>query len=371
MAFSPKARRAALSAACVAALFAAGTLAVRAQDPVPGAAEVPSQPAAPAPAETAPAPAAEAPAAEAPAAAASEAPAAAAEPAVDPSAVVARVGEREITERQVEIARQEFGTELNQVPEAQRRGVIVDALINMELLAQAARDAGLDKGDDFEARLDFLKQQALRNAYVEREIVPTVTPEELQKGYESFVVGEFKPQEEIRARHILVDTKEQAEKIIADLKAGGSFEELAKQSKDPSGQNGGDLGFFGKGSMVPPFEEAAFALEPGKYTETPVQTEFGFHVIKVEEKRMSQPPKLEEIEGELRNFLLRRKFESVMATLRDKYPIEIVQPVPAGDAAPAADAPAAEGADAPAASEAPAASDAPAEAPAAGEQPQN
>jgi peptidyl-prolyl cis-trans isomerase C len=361
MAFSLKARRAALSAVCVAALLAAGTLAVRAQDPAPGAADTPVQPAAPAPAEAAPAPAQAAPA--------PAADAAAAETAVDPAAVVARVGDREITERQVEIARQEFGTELNQVPEAQRRGVVVDALINMELLAQAARDIGLDKGPEFEARLDFLKQQALRNAYVEREIIPSLTSEELQKGYETFVVGEFKPQEEIRARHILVDTKEQAEKIIADLKAGGSFEELAKQSKDPSGQNGGDLGFFGRGQMVPPFEEAAFALEPGKFTETPVQTEFGFHVIKVEEKRTSEPPKLEEVEDELRNFLLRQKFESVMATLRDKYPIEVVQPAP-GDAAPASAAPSGEAGDAPAASEPPT-SEGPAAAPATGEQPQN
>ncbi len=286
---------------------------------------------------------------------------------------MARVGDRDITEEQVTIARQEFGSELGRVPEEQQRGVIVDALINMELLAQAARDAGLDNGPTFTARLEFLEQQALRNAYVEQEIVPSLTPDELQKGYQSFVVGEFKPEEQVRARHILVETKEQADKIIADLKAGGAFEELAKQSKDPSGQNGGDLGYFGKGQMVPPFEAAAFALEPGKFTETPVQTEFGFHVIKVEEKRMSEPPPLAEVENELRNYLLRQKFESVMASLRDKYPIEIVgQPAPAGGAEPAGAAPAGE---APAGGEssggAPAESDAPAAAPAAGEQPQN
>ena len=91
----------------------------------------------------------------------------------------------------------------------------------------------------------------------------------------------------MHARHILVDTKEEAEKIIDDLKGGASFEELAKQSKDPSGQNGGDLGFFGEGQMVPEFEKAAFALEPGQFTQEPVQTQFGWHVIKVEEKRMS------------------------------------------------------------------------------------
>jgi peptidyl-prolyl cis-trans isomerase C len=345
-----KTRIVALSAVCGAALLAAGTLAVRAQD------STPEPQAQTAPAEAAPAPAQDTPAG---------APA-------DPAAIVARVGDREITERQVQIARQEFGSELGQVPEAQQRGVIIDALINMELLAQAAREAGLDKGPEFEARLEFLEQQALRNAYVEQEIVPSLTPEELQKGYETVVLGEFKPEEQVRGRHILVDTKEQADKIIADLKAGGSFEELAKQSKDPSGQNGGDLGYFGRGQMVPPFEAAAFALEPGKYTETPVQTEFGFHVIKVEEKRQSEPPPFAEVENELRNFLLRQKFETAMVSLRDKYPVEIVGgPGPAGAAEPAAEPPAAAGADAPAAPEAPAGSAAPAAAPAAGEQPQN
>ena len=85
-----------------------------------------------------------------------------------------------------------------------------------------------------------------------------LTPEDLQKGYETLILAEFKPQEQLHARHILVDTKEAAEKIIADLKGGASFEELAKQSKDPSGQNGGDLGFFGRGQMVPAFEDGRF-----------------------------------------------------------------------------------------------------------------
>ena len=176
--------------------------------------------------------------------------------------------------------------------------------------------------------------QALRNAYVEQSVVNALTAEDLTKGYETLILAEFKPQEQLHARHILVDTKEAAEKIIADLKGGASFEELAKQSKDPSGQNGGDLGFFGRGQMVPAFETAAFALQPGAVTEAPVQTEFGWHVIKLEEKRMSEPPKIEEVEGELRNYLLRQKFEGVMASLRDKYAVEIVgEPA---EAAPAA-----------------------------------
>jgi peptidyl-prolyl cis-trans isomerase C len=273
------------------------------------------------------------PAAPAPAPAA-EAPAAAAEPPRDPDAVVAKVGAATITERELAIAKEAFAAELNQVPEAQWRSVLIDAVVNMELLAQAARDEKLGEGPDFEAQLEFLTLQALRNLYVERSVVNALTDAEIQEGYQTLVVANFKPAPQVRARHILVETEEEAKKIIEQLKGGASFEELAKQSKDPSGQNGGDLGFFGEGQMVPEFEKAAFALEPGAITETPVQSQFGWHVIKVEEKRMSAPPPLAEVEGQLKNYLIRQKFGTILASLRDKYPVEIVDQ-PAAPATPA------------------------------------
>jgi peptidyl-prolyl cis-trans isomerase C len=332
------------TAVCAAALIAAmASFAAQAQD-----AAQPADPAAPATAQTP-----------------------AAEPARNPTDVVARVGDVTITEADVALAREQFGSELGQVPPEQQRSVLIDALVNMQLLAQEARAQGLEQGPEFDRRLEFLKLQALRNAFVEKNIVGSLTPEDLQKGYETVVLAEHKPEEQIRARHILVDDKAVAEKIIADLKAGAAFEELAKQSKDPSGQNGGDLGFFGRGQMVPPFEQAAFALEPGAITEEPVESEFGWHVIKLEEKRMSQPPALEEVESELRNYLMRQKFEQVMTDLRGKYTVEIVgQPAAPGAAPAAGEAPAGEAA--PESGEAPAdpAATPPAE-PATGETPQN
>jgi peptidyl-prolyl cis-trans isomerase C len=248
--------------------------------------------------------------------------------------VVAKVGSATVTEEELKLAEADFAAELGQIPEERRRAVLIDVLVDMELLAQAARDKGLDKTEDFQKRAEFLQTRALRNAFVENEIVTAVTPEEVKAEYDR-QLKTFEPQQEIRARHILVDTKEAADKIIADLNGGASFEELAKQSKDGSGQNGGDLGFFSRGQMVPQFEEAAFALEPGKMTEAPVQSQFGWHVIKVEEKRMSAPPPLEEVEEQLRNVVLRQKFETVMSSLRDKYPVEIVG-APAGEAPAAA-----------------------------------
>lgn len=260
----------------------------------------------------------------------------------DPNAVVARIGETTITEHQLALAREYFDSELARVPEAQKRAVVIEAFVNMEVLAQAAQDAGLDKTEDFAARLAFVNKQALRNAYVRNEIIGGLSDEDLQQAYQKLVVGPFKPEEEVRARHILVETKEAAEKIIADLAGGASFEELAKaQSKDPTGQNGGDLGFFGKGRMVPEFEAAAFALEPGETTKEPVQSKYGWHVIRVEEKRMSEPPPFAEVEPQLRNYLLRERFAKVLGELRDKYKVEIVgEAAPAGSPDAAAPAPA-------------------------------
>ena len=268
---------------------------------------------------------------------AADAPAAAAAPANDPNAIIARVGDQQVTELEVTLAREAFGGELANVPAEQQRAVLVDAVANMKLMALGAREAGLDQGQGFADRLEFLKLQALRNAYVQHAVVSQVTDAELQEAYNTLVVSQHKPEQQVHARHILVDTKEAAEKIIAELKGGASFEELAKQSKDPSGQNGGDLGFFGPGQMVPPFETAALALEPGQLTETPVQTEYGWHVIKVEEKRMSEPPSLDQVQDELRNYVLRQKFDQVITALRDKYVVEILDPTAMPPAPPAAD----------------------------------
>jgi peptidyl-prolyl cis-trans isomerase C len=248
--------------------------------------------------------------------------------AVDPATVVARVGDKEITEQDVQFANEAFGNELANVPPDQTRKVTIEALINLELAAQAARDAGLDQTEKFAHRLDFLTTQALRNAFIATIIDEGVSDDAMQAGYEELVVTPFEPTEEIHARHILVENKEDAEAIIEQLQDGASFEELAKQSKDPTGENGGDLGFFSSGQMVKPFEEAAFALEPGEITEEPVETEFGWHVIKLEEKRMSEPPSLSDVEPQLRDFLMRRKLEDKLAELRAQMDVEIIEEEP-------------------------------------------
>ncbi|WP_169738520.1 peptidylprolyl isomerase [Afifella pfennigii] len=236
---------------------------------------------------------------------------------------VARVGEQIITEDELSQAADDFADELDRVPGPRRRSVLIDVLVDMELLAQAARERGLDETEDFDKRLEFLKTRALRNEYVEKVIVGAVTDEQVQAEYDKQVAG-FQPEEEVHARHILVTTKEEADEIIQELKDGKDFAELAKEkSTGPSGPQGGDLGYFVKGRMVPEFDQAVFDMQPGEVSEEPVKTEFGWHVIKVEDRRMSSPPPLEDISEQLRGVLVRQKFNDVMTELRDGVEIEV------------------------------------------------
>mgnify|MGYP000438935392 CR=1 FL=1 len=242
----------------------------------------------------------------------------------EPGDVVAKVGNAEITEADLAFTARELGQELQRFPPAQWRQLLLDAMIDMELLAQAATDAGLDEDPDFQKQMEFLKLQALRNAYLSQKIGGAITDEEIKAAYDEQFAS-FEGAEEIHARHILVKEKAEAEALIEELDGGADFAELAREkSTGPSGPNGGDLGFFAKGQMVPQFEEAAFALEPGSYTKDPVETQFGWHVILLEEKRQQPKPALEEVENGLRQQLFRDRYEARMAELKEANKVEIL-----------------------------------------------
>lgn len=237
---------------------------------------------------------------------------------------VATVGDLTITAGDMAQAEADFAQELAQVPAERRQSILIDVLVDMALLAKAAEAAGLDKAPDFQRRLAFLRTRALRNLYVEKQIVGTITPDDIKAEYDK-QLAEFQPLEEISARHILVASKEEAEALIAELDGGKDFAELAKEkSTGPSGPSGGDLGRFSRGRMVPDFEAAAFELEAGAHSAEPVQTQFGWHVIKVEEKGESSPPPLAQMEEQVRAALVRQNFETVMTRLRAQTPVEIV-----------------------------------------------
>lgn len=244
--------------------------------------------------------------------------------AAEPGDVVAKVGDAEITEGDIAFAAEDLGEELRRFPPAQWKGILTDVLVDMHLLANAARAEGIDKDPDFQKQIDFLTLRALRNAYITRKVEKSITEEALKASYEK-ELGNFKGVEEINARHILVKTAEEAKAVVAALDGGADFAELAmEKSTGPSGPKGGDLGYFGKGQMVKPFEEAAFALEKGAYTKEPVETQFGFHIIKLEDKRTQPAPPFEQMEANLRQQMVRDKYTQLMEELKAKHPVEIL-----------------------------------------------
>lgn len=238
--------------------------------------------------------------------------------------VVATVSGQSITEADVQMAVSELDQQFAQLTPEQKRAAALSAIIEIRLMSEKAKASKLDQDENFKRKMAFLNERALHAQVIEKEISPKVTDEMLKARYDKEVAAR-PPTEEIRARHILVKTEEEAKEIIAKLDGGADFEALAKEkSSDPgSGANGGDLGFFSKGQMVPEFEAAAFALEPGAYTKTPVKSDFGFHVIKLEEKRTQPPVAFDEVKDQIRQFVFRDVYFAAVKELRAGAQVEI------------------------------------------------
>ena len=247
----------------------------------------------------------------------------AAAPAIASEAVVATVGDDAITEADLAFAAEDLAQELGNIPPEDRKAFLVTVLIDMKVMAQAARSQQMDQTEIFKRRLQYLEERALRRAYFAEKISTAVTPEAVQTAYDAFVAS-FPAEEEVRASHILVTTEDDAKAIVAELAAGAAFADLAAtKSIDPSAtSNGGDLGFFSKGMMVKPFEDAAFGLEAGQIS-APVQSDFGWHIIKLEERRQSAPPPLEEVGPQLQQQILFQSFDDAVAALKEGVAISI------------------------------------------------
>ena len=263
----------------------------------------------------------------------------------EPAGVVATVNGEPITESDLALAAAEFADQLGQVAPQSRRGALIDLIVNIRLATKAAEAAGLASDPAVAVRLKLARERTLYSEYLRKAFVSSVTEDAARKAFEEDL-AKFVPADQVRASHILVKTEDEAKAIIADLDKGGDFAAIAKdKSIDPgSGARGGDLGFFGHGAMVKPFEDAAFALKVGTYTEVPVKSDFGWHVIKVEEARKEPPPTFESQAQRIQQDLIRKTFEKAMDDLRKTATIQIVTaPPPAAEVpadAPAADAPA-------------------------------
>lgn len=244
----------------------------------------------------------------------------------DPDAVVGTINGEPITNRDITFAIGDLEDQLAQVPPQQQRFAAMMALIDIELLADKAESEGIAETEAFRQRLDFLRSRALHNSYFRSAVADTISDEDVRTRYDEEIAA-TPPENEIRARHILLETEEDARAVIEELEAGADFAELAaERSTGPTGPRGGDLGYFTRGRMVPAFDEAAFSLEPGSYTTEPVQTEFGWHVIKLEDRRPVQPPPFEQVEAQVRSVLLRERYFELLESLREEASVEITDP---------------------------------------------
>ncbi len=237
----------------------------------------------------------------------------------------------------------EVTDEIQNLPE-QYRGMPADRLMplmlnqlitNKLLLAEGNRQKLADT-DDVKKKVERYRERAVQQVLLQQVVAKSVNDQALQELYKKYV-AENPAKEEVSARHILVNSEAEGTAIIAQIKAGGDFAALAKQkSKDPAAQNGGDLGFFTKDDMVKEFAEAAFAMKSGEVSQKPVKTQFGFHVIKVEDRRTANPVSFDEAKEDLQSQLSQQAVSQYIETLRAGAKVERFGP----DGKPMADEPA-------------------------------
>lgn len=241
--------------------------------------------------------------------------------------VVATVNGKQIHRSQVLEAAENLPPQYQQQLE-QIFPMLVERLVDFELLSAVASKAGMAKDEEVRRRMADVEMSIMREVYLERQIDAQITDEALRGRYDAFVAAN-PPQAEVHARHILLADEAAAKDAIVALDGGADFADLARErSTGPSSADGGDLGYFTKDQMVPEFADAAFAMESGSHSQAPVKTQFGWHVIKVEDRRDTPPPAFEELEGQLREEASRDVVSSVLSELREGAKIEIADPLP-------------------------------------------
>jgi len=241
----------------------------------------------------------------------------------DANPVVARVNGAEIRASDLAIAEEELGANVQQIPPEARQDYLISYLADTTLVAQAAEARKLADSDEFKRRMTYARNKLLMETLLQTESKVALTDEAMRKVYDE-AAKQMGGEKEVRARHILVETEDEAKAVSAELAKGTDFAELAKQkSKDPGAAEGGDLGYFTKDQMVPEFSEAAFQLDAGKVS-TPVKSQFGWHVIKVEDKRDRPVPPFEQVKPQIETYLVRKNQADLVAKLREGAKIERV-----------------------------------------------
>ncbi len=246
---------------------------------------------------------------------------------VEASKVYATVDGEKVTGEDVLGFAASLPVQLQQAPGDRLLPVIVNQLVNDKLLVKAAYAKGVDKSTDVKEAMDVAEKRIVRDTFIRDEVKGKVTEEALRKKYEEMLFNTPKL-EQVHAKHILVADEAAAKDVIAKLEKGEDFEKLAKElSTDPSAKdNGGDLGYFTQSQMVKEFADAAFSMEPGSYSKEPVKTQFGFHVIKVEDKRPMPKPEFDQVKGQVQAQLADDVVRGLVSDLREKAKIDLKLP---------------------------------------------
>jgi len=255
--------------------------------------------------------------------------------------VVAKVNGVEIKESDLKAAEEDIGAQLPPMAPEAKKEYLITYVSDMILVSKAAEAKKLGETADFKRKLANARTKLLMEALLQSEAKAAVTDDAMKKVYAD-AIKDVGSEQEVSARHILVENEDDAKKVAADLKAGGDFVAIAKErSKDPGSKDqGGDLGFFGKDQMVPEFAEAAFKLEKGQ-TSDPVKSQFGWHIIRVDDKRTKQPPAFDQVKDQIESYVQRKAQADLIQKLRTEAKIEKVggdKPDAAAPAAPAAPA---------------------------------
>jgi peptidyl-prolyl cis-trans isomerase C len=237
--------------------------------------------------------------------------------------VVARVNGDEIHRSDVMRELQMAGPQMQQLPPQMIYPQILQKMIATKVVSQKGYADGMQNDAEVKQRVKNLEAQVVAEAYVHKQVEPKITDAKIKERYDQ-LSAKFKPQDEVRARHVLLKTEEEANDVIKQLKGGTDFAKLAEEkSKDTgSAKQGGDLGYFIHDAMVKAFADAAFAMKVGEISDKAVKTEFGYHVIKVEDKRKSSPPPIAEVKDQIANQLGQEMTNDEVKALEAKAKIE-------------------------------------------------
>ncbi len=241
---------------------------------------------------------------------------------VDDNVVLAIIDGDEIKRSEVIEIVNTMPAQMTQIPMEQLFPMALEQLVNNKIIDKNAAKAGLETNKDVLEKLEQAKEQIIRATFLENAIKEKVTDEAIKAKYDEYVKN-FPDVEEVKAAHILVDDEKLAKSIIKKLNSGADFVDLAKEnSKDGSSENGGELGYFTKVDVVPAFAEAAFATKVGEYTKTPVKSAFGYHIIKIEDKRKRPPAEFEQIKPYIEQEMHRAALDEVLKELKSEANIE-------------------------------------------------